>query len=155
MRFELGFTLIEMMVVVVIIGILAAIAVPLYSKTVERTRIAEAVDILKAIRDAEMRYAMEFGDYSPGVWGSGSLQDLTDIEISGAGKYFDFETYGSGGDGGGSFAYPYDDDDDKLAVAGRLQLDRGVYGGYYIWINESGKVWALDDKVNKVLQQFN
>ncbi len=51
-----GFTLLELMMVVVIIGILATIALPQYFKTAERARTSEALSILSAIRSAEIRY---------------------------------------------------------------------------------------------------
>ena len=47
---ELGFTLIEVMVVIIMVGILAAIAVPIYSNYVYRARSAEAVTTLGAIK---------------------------------------------------------------------------------------------------------
>ncbi len=46
MRKQAGFTLIEMMVVVAIIGILAAIAMPAYQDYVRRGRVSEAVGTL-------------------------------------------------------------------------------------------------------------
>ena len=44
-RAQQGFTLIELMIVVAIIGILAAIAVPAFQKNVEKSKFAEALSI--------------------------------------------------------------------------------------------------------------
>ena len=52
-----GFTLIEMLVVVLIIGILSAIALPQYEKSVARARAAEAMTTSKTILDAAVIYA--------------------------------------------------------------------------------------------------
>ena len=64
-----GFTLMELLVVVIIIGVLAAIAVPGYMRAVEKSRAAGAIqtlsDIAKAESDyynARSKYTNDFGD---------------------------------------------------------------------------------------------
>lgn len=56
-----GFTLIELLVVVLIIGILSAVALPQYTKAVEKSRATEAITTLKSLRDAQEICFMENG----------------------------------------------------------------------------------------------
>jgi type IV pilus assembly protein PilE len=59
-----GFALIELMIVVAIIAILAAIALPSYSRYVYRSRRASAHDILMGWAAAEERYFTNFNRYA-------------------------------------------------------------------------------------------
>ena len=51
-----GFTLLELLMVVIIIAILASIALPQYLRVSERSRASEALTILAAVRSSELRY---------------------------------------------------------------------------------------------------
>ena len=51
-----GFTLLEILIVVIIVGILASLAIPRYIKAMERSKAAEAYNNLSAIRKAEWVY---------------------------------------------------------------------------------------------------
>jgi prepilin-type N-terminal cleavage/methylation domain-containing protein len=84
-RKERGFTLLELLMVVIILGILASVALPQYIRTSERSRAAEALNMLATLRQSQLRY------YAQQVAFTNSLADL-DVEIPPAGKSWNFTT---------------------------------------------------------------
>ena len=69
-----GFTLIEILVVVLIVGILAAIALPQYQRAVEKARAVEAKELLDTVYKAEQMFFLTNGSYAS------SFSDL-DVDI--------------------------------------------------------------------------
>ena len=62
MKKPAGFTLIELMIVVAIIGILAAIAIPAYQNYTIRTQVAEGINLAAAMRAAVATSFVERGE---------------------------------------------------------------------------------------------
>ena len=71
-KFIKGFTLLELLVVVLIIGILAAIALPQYKKAVEKARMTEAIIMVEKIAEAQERYYLVHDDYT---------RDINDLDL--------------------------------------------------------------------------
>ena len=90
MRRQAGFTLIELMVVIVIIGILGASAVPVYQTWRQRSYGSEAYVTMKNLLEGEVLYYLEKDSFFPdegqsklipseGPYTSETSQDINDI----------------------------------------------------------------------------
>ena len=66
MKNKKGFTLTEVMVVVIVIASLAAIAYPMYSKVIMKARITEAISLIELVRSAQQRNLLKNGEYFSG-----------------------------------------------------------------------------------------
>lgn len=71
-RMRLGFTLMEILIVVVILGILAAIVIPSFASATEDSRKAAFTQDLRAFETGILRYQVDFGEFPPDG-GSGSV----------------------------------------------------------------------------------
>ena len=60
-----GFTLLELLIVVVVLAILAGLALPQYFRVITRSKEAEGWEMMAAIRSAEMRYYAEWEAIDP------------------------------------------------------------------------------------------
>lgn len=82
-----GFTLVELLVIVMILGILSAIALPQYRRSMERARAAEALTMLRALYDSCERYAWENNYNSCGEAMDSSQFDIRKFDILAKGEF--------------------------------------------------------------------
>lgn len=120
-RVRKGFSLVELSVVVIIIGVLAAFGVPRLLQSVERSKASESFKYLASVRAAQERYQARQGTYA------GDLTEL-DMEQT-APTYFNVEAIAAGTSG-------------SLEDSWTLTLTRAGsssgYGAYTVTFTEEG-----------------
>jgi type IV pilus assembly protein PilA len=128
-----GFTLVELAVVIIIIGVLAAFGVPRFLDSVERSKAAEAFNYMSAVRAAQERYQVRQGTYA---------DDLTKLDIQmPQPKYFSVGVPAAGGT-------------DSLEDSWTLTLTRtgaaGGYGEYKVVFTDQGYDVTNSDIPDKI-----
>ena len=88
-----GFTLIELMIVVAIIGILAAVALPAYQDYTARSQVSEAISLASGAKTAVTEYWTSKGSFPGSNTSAGLAATATDIN----GKYVASVEVGTGG----------------------------------------------------------
>jgi len=120
-RSQAGFTLVELAIVIVLIGVLASFGVPRFRDAVERSKAGESINYLSTIRASQERYHAMYATYAT---------DVTNLDVDFPPmKYFTVGsvTVGSTGDIESSWS---------LALT-RLGASAG-YGAYTVTFTEVG-----------------
>ena len=82
-----GFTLIELMIVVAIIGVLAALAIPAYNDYTTRAQVAEPIELMGGLKESLAEYAENVGAWPTAIIGPGGTPSATQIIGTTNGKY--------------------------------------------------------------------
>lgn len=133
-----GFTLIEVLVVVLIIGILTSVALPQYQKAVEKSRAVEGMTLAKAVGDAEQVFYSTYNRYTKFI-------DELDLSVPASTKHWEMNM---------DFAT----DSDKPIVYTR-SADTSYDDRWYIYYTlKDGRLWcgarSGNDKTNKTCRSL-
>ena len=90
-----GFTLIELMIVIAIIGILAAIAIPAYQNYTVRSQVTEGLSMADGWKTSISEYFAQNGSFPVAYTSSGGAGNI--VAAATAGKYVGSITFGGAG----------------------------------------------------------
>lgn len=120
--FGAGFTLTELLIVVIILGILATLALPMLVKTIEKAKVGEAISNLNLIRTGQKIYFLEYSTFISSL-DSLNIENPNDASSS----YFDY-------------SIPSADSSDFTGRAQRKENAPDPYNTYYYDIQKDGAI---------------
>ena len=123
-----GFTLVELMIVVIIVGILAAVAVPLYRRNTRKAMASEALGLAGSVRTAQRVYYAENDAYA----GQGDIDKLVTSKDFEDNKYFTDPPSISAGGGAGSTTYTVRVEAPSTTDADGLVITMNQAGAYTV-----------------------
>ncbi|MDJ0709363.1 MAG: pilin [Woeseiaceae bacterium] len=140
MKKQQGFTLIELMIVVAIIGILAAIAIPAYQDYTIRAQVSEGLNLAGGAKAAVSEFAMDRGRFPSDNTTAGIATTPGDIN----GKYVTQVAVGASGGGGASgiIEVTYGNDAHQVLAAGpsTLLMSPVQQTGSVVWVCRSTNI---------------
>jgi prepilin-type N-terminal cleavage/methylation domain-containing protein len=132
-----AFTLVELIVVVIILGILAAVGIPQYRKAMERARGAEAYAALGHIQEAEKVYYATNENYLS----SANPLKMTDLEE----QKLDMSLPQSGWDVGVNAPVPIGGAAPSFLATATRKSGAGPCGGRKMTVDEGGAIVETGD----------
>jgi len=128
-KYGTGFTLTELLITVIIIGILATLALPMLVKTLEKAKLGEAASNLNLIRTGEKIYFLEYGIFWKSPTSTDGGLDSLNIENPNleAKSYFEYSITSADGT-------------DFTARAQRKNTAPDPYKTYYYEITKNGNI---------------
>lgn len=130
-----GFTLIELMITIAIIGILAAIALPAYNDYVKRSKTTEATSTLADLRVKMEQYYLDNRNYGVGACGVAmpTLKYFTyGCALGGGGQAYTITATGAAAQGMTGYTYTINESNAKTSTV------PGMSGTQPCWITRKG-----------------